>query len=88
MTTPKELGHADADLDRCARELNTPRAPHNPGCGRLVSLADELRFYCPHCNRHMHQGLAPHVTPERALEMLMELGARRDQLGLPTSTGA
>jgi len=72
------------DLDRLARELYLPRAPHWPGCGGLVSLADGLRFRCPHCNTWMLQGVAPTVTPKRAAEMLIELNARREHLGLPT----
>jgi hypothetical protein len=32
----------------------------------------------------MLQGVAPDVTPERAAEMLIELNARRERLGLPT----
>ena len=71
------------ELNRLAREMYFPRAPHWPGCGELVNLADELRFLCPHCNKRMLQGVAPEVTPERAAEMLIELGARRESLGLP-----
>jgi hypothetical protein len=80
---------APADLDRSGRELNVPRAPRAPGCGRPVSLADELRFLCPRCHdpayagSRMCHGLAADMAPGRAAENLIELGARRDRLGLP-----
>lgn len=46
-----------------------------------------LRFWCPHCKKWMLQGVAPEVTPERAAEMLIELNARRERLGLPIWLG-
>jgi hypothetical protein len=35
----------------------------------------------------MLQGVAPEVTPERAAQMLIELNARRERLGLPIRVG-
>lgn len=70
------------DIDRSARELYQPRAPHWPGCGGLLALADSLHMRCPHCGAFTTQGLAPEITPERAAEMLATLKARRVELGL------
>lgn len=72
----------ESDRDRAARELYDRRTPHWPGCGGLMSLADMLRHTCPECGQFTLQGLDPAVTPERAVEMLAELGARRLELGL------
>jgi hypothetical protein len=72
----------ETDKDRQARELYVPRAPHWPGCGKVMSLADQLRRICPHCGEHTLQGLAPEVTLDRAAEMLSALQARRNELGL------
>jgi len=54
-----------------------------PDCLEPMTLADVLRFCCPHCHAITLAGKGPDVTPERAREMLAELKARRVALGLP-----
>ena len=59
----------DDDRDRCAHDLYTQHDRHLRGCNGVVSLADQLQFWCPHCRRPMLQCLGPNVAPELAVEM-------------------
>ena len=74
MGTPRQ-----ADTDRLARKLydydHTCFACHDG-----LSLADELSGRCPHCHVLILAG--PNLAPDRACEMLADLQARRQALGL------
>lgn len=72
----------EMSMNRQARELYDPRAPHWPGCGEMMSLADELRHKCPHCGADTLQGLVPEVSLDRSAEMLRVLQVRRLEMGL------
>lgn len=72
----------EMSMNRQARELYDPRAPHSPGCGGMLSLADELRHKCPHCGADLLRGLVPEPSLDRSAEMLRVLQVRRLELGL------
>lgn len=70
----------EADKDRLARELYDRTRYHVAPCLALISFYDELSGRCPKCGSIIVAG--PGITPERAKEMLAELRARREKLGL------
>lgn len=73
-----------ADRDRAARSLYAPlgAAVCCARCRRELALYDCLKRECQACGALTVQGLAPDVTPARAVAMLAELRARRAELGL------
>ena len=65
--------------DRAARDLY--KRLHSCGyCREPLSLSDQLSGPCPRCGTLNPVG--PDITPEAARAMLIELTARRRELGL------